>query len=412
MRDQRLTRRNLLAGGAVTAAVGALAACSSGRADSAEPDRGPQASAQETAANGIPSGRTVEPFHGPHQAGVATPPQTYAAFVAFDLKKGVGRKAIGRMMRLLTDDARRLTSGQGALADTEPHLAEFPARLTITFGFGPGLFTAAGVDKQRPESVAELPAFEIDRLQDRWNGGDLLIQICSDDAVTLAHAQRMTVKDARTFAKVRWVQRGFRRPPHVQAHPFTQRNLMGQLDGTVNPKPGTPEFDRAVWASDGPEWFRGGTTLVLRRIRMEMETWDQVDPVAREFTIGRRLSDGAPLTGRAEHDEPDFAATNSAGLPVIGEYAHIRRAHVADPGMRILRRAYNYDDGLSEDGVADTGLIFASYQADVTRQFLPIQRRLAEADLLNEWTTPIGSAVFAIPPGCGENGWIGEGLLA
>ena len=54
------------------------------------------------------------------------------------------------MMRLLTDDARRLTSGNGALADTEPHLAEFPARLTITFGFGPGLFDKAGLEKQRP----------------------------------------------------------------------------------------------------------------------------------------------------------------------------------------------------------------------------------------------------------------------
>ncbi|MBQ1015388.1 Dyp-type peroxidase, partial [Micromonospora sp. M51] len=49
--------------------------------------------------------------------------------------------------------------------------------------------------------------------------------------------------------------------------------------------------------------------------------------------------------------------------------------------------------------------------ADITRQFLPIQRRLADRDLLNEWTTPIGSAVFAIPPGCPPGGWIGEQVL-
>ncbi|MFO7250097.1 MAG: Dyp-type peroxidase [Actinomycetes bacterium] len=406
MREPRLTRRHLLTGGAVTAAAGALAACSAGTAADAPSAR---ASAAETR---IPTGTTVEPFHGEHQAGVATLPQTYAAFVAFDLKRGVDREAMGRMMRLLTDDARRLTAGNGALADTEPHLAEFPARLTITFGFGPGLFEKAGLEKQRPPSVKQLPKFPIDRLEDRWSGGDLLIQICSDDAVTLAHALRMTVKDARSFGTVRWIQRGFRRPPHVQEPSLTQRNLMGQLDGTVNPRPGTPEFDKAVWVSDGPEWFRGGTTLVLRRIRMELETWDKVDPVAREFTIGRRLSDGAPLTGNAEHDEPDFDKKTPAGLPVIGEYAHIRRAHVADPAMRIFRRTYNYDDGLSADGVADSGLLFASYQADVERQFLPIQRRLAEGDLLNDWTTPIGSAVFAIPPGCREGGWIGETLLA
>ena len=410
MPEPRLTRRNLLTGGAVTA-VGALAACTPGKASSSRAEPKPSQSAPATA-TGVPDGKAVEPFHGPHQAGVATTPQTYAAFVAFDLKPGTKRADLGRMMRLLTDDARRLTSGAGALADTEPHLAEFPARLTVTFGFGPGLFKAAGKEKERPASVADLPAFEIDRLEDRWSGGDLLIQLCCDDAVTLAHALRMTVKDARVFADVRWIQRGFRRPPHVQAAGFTQRNLMGQLDGTVNPKPGTPEFERAVWTADGPEWFRGGTTLVVRRIRMELETWDEVDPVAREFTVGRRLSDGAPLTGNAEHDEPDYERVNAAGLPVIADYAHIRRAHVKDPNMRILRRAYNYDDGLSAKGHADSGLIFASYQADVTRQFLPIQRNLAEADLLNDWTTPIGSAVFAIPPGCDENGWIGEGLLA
>ena len=54
-----------------------------------------------------------------------------------------GREAVVRIIQLLTDDARRLTQGRPALADTEPELAATPARLTITFGFGPGLFTAA-----------------------------------------------------------------------------------------------------------------------------------------------------------------------------------------------------------------------------------------------------------------------------
>jgi dye decolorizing peroxidase len=183
---------------------------------------------------------------------------------------------------------------------------------------------------------------------------------------------------------------------------------MGQLDGTVNPT----DLDRAVWIGQGPDWLRGGTTLVLRRIRMELETWDAADRVAREFTIGRRLDTGAPLTGRAERDEPDFERLNRLGFPVISEYAHIRRARTADPAARILRRPYNYDEGLSKDGTSDSGLVFASYQADVERQFVPVQRRLAEGDLLNEWVKTIGSAVFAIPPGCTPEGWIGDGLLA
>lgn len=392
----RLSRRGLLATSAAAAALVAVPA-------EARAARGP--------VDGPVDGPATEPFHGPHQAGIATLPQAHAVFVGLDLKDGVGREAVGRMMRLLTDDARRLTEGRPALADTEPELAVLPARLTVTFGFGPGLFSAVKADRLRPAQIAPLPPYEIDKLEKRFTGGDLLVQICADDPLTVAHALRMIIKDARAFARVRWTQRGFRRGAGIQAAGTTQRNVMGQLDGTVNPVPGTPGFDRAVWVREGPRWLHGGTTLVLRRIRADLETWDAADRVAKEFTVGRRLDTGAPLTGVQERDEPDFARKTAAGFPVISEYAHIRRAHAADPDLRIFRRVYNYDEGLTAAGHSDTGLVFASYQADITRQFLPIQDRLAQADLLNEWTTPVGSAVFAVPPGCGPDGWIGETLL-
>lgn len=401
----RLTRRGLLSAGA--AATGALAV----RALAAPAPAHATTAPAHAATSATPLGTGTEPFHGPHQAGIATIPQAHAVFVGLDLRKGVDREAIGRMMRLLTDDARRLTEGRPALADTEPELAALPARLTVTFGFGPGLFTAAGVVDRRPRQIERLPGFSVDRLRERWSEGDLLVQICADDPLTVAHALRMIVKDARAFARVRWTQHGFRRAAGAQAPGQTQRNVMGQLDGTANPVPGTPDFDRAVWVGEGPEWLHGGTTLVLRRIRAEMETWDAADRVAKEFTVGRRLDTGAPLTGTREHDEPDFTRLNTLGFPVISEYAHIRRAHTADPALRIFRRVYNYDEALTSGGHADSGLVFASYQADITRQFLPVQKRLAEADLLNTWTVPIGSAVFAIPPGCDPGGWIGEGLL-
>ncbi|NUW36973.1 Dyp-type peroxidase [Nonomuraea sp. SMC257] len=386
-----ISRRSLLAGGAALP----VAAIPGQAAAGAVPG--------QVVAAAAGTGDAVEPFHGPHQAGIATAPQAHAVFLGLDLLPGTGKEAVVRLMQLLTDDARRLTQGRPALADTEPELAVSPARLTVTFGFGPGLFAAAGVTSP----VRALPAFETDKLQDRWSGGDLLVQLCADDPMTVAHALRMIVKDARAFAKVRWSQRGFRRAAGTQAPGTTQRNLMGQLDGTVNPS----NLDRSVWLGDGPEGMRGGTTMVLRRIRMKLEQWDAADRSAREFTIGRRLDTGAPLTGREERDEPDFNRLNQLGFPVIAEFAHIRRARAADVGQRILRRPYNYDEPVGSDGTADSGLIFVSYQADIDRQFLPVQRRLAEGDLLNEWITPIGSAVFAIPPGCTPEGWIGDRLL-
>jgi dye decolorizing peroxidase len=333
-------------------------------------------------------------------------------FVGLDLRPGTTRAGIRALLRLLSDDAAQLTAGRPALADTEAELAQVPARLTVTFGFGPGL--VAAVDPaQAPAWLKPLPAFTVDRLQAGYSDGDLLLQICADDPLTVAHAQRMLLKDSRSFATVRWVQAGFRRSYGSEKPGTTMRNLFGQVDGTTNPAPDSTDHERVVWgAGDIPAWTENGTSVVIRRIAMNLDKWDEVDRVAREESMGRRLSNGAPLTGTQEHDEPDFAAVSTLGFPVISDVSHIRRARPEDGAQRIFRRAYNYDGAPGSGGISDSGLIFVSYQADVERQFTPIQRRLDEMDMLNQWTTPIGSAVFAIPPGCREGGFVGEGLFA
>jgi dye decolorizing peroxidase len=337
-----VARRSLLAGGAAgfgaAAGAGAVAIARAGSvpAVSADPD----------------FGTATVAFHGPRQAGVTTEPPAYAAFVAFTLHRGTDRDAVERMLRLLTDDAARLTQGSPALGDTDATLAVLPARLTVTFGFGPGLYRAV----HAAPPVADLPAFTIDRLEPAWSGGDLLLQICADDPLTVTHAQRMLIKDTRPFGAVRWVQRGFRRGRGIEAASLTQRNILGQLDGTANPRGAV--LDAAVWQPGG------GTTLVLRRIRAELETWDILSVADKENAVGRRLDSGVALSGG---EEPDFTKVDADGLPVMPDYAHVTRAHAASDRLRIL---------------------------------------------LNQWITPIGSAVFAIPPGCAEGGWIGEQVLA
>jgi len=392
-RPSPVSRRHLLTGGAV-AGLGAVAGAGVVAAAGRETPVPVAASAP------LDTGTATVAFHGARQAGVSQDPPAHAAFVAFTLPAGTDKRALARMLRLLTDDAARLTQGVPALGDTDATLAVLPARLTVTFGFGPGLYRAAG----RQSPVADLPAFTIDRLERRWSGGDLLLQICADDPLTVAHTQRMLIKDARPFAAVRWVQQGFRRSPGVQAPEHTQRNVLGQLDGTANPR--GPEIDPAVWNPDG------STTLVVRRIRAEIEKWDLLAVADKESAVGRRMQSGAPLSGTAERDEPDFTALDASGLPMIPDFSHVTRAHVTDSALKILRRPYNYDGAPNALGHPDAGLIFAAYQRDIARQFVPIQQRLADKDLLNEWITPIGSAVFAVPPGCAEDGWIGERLLA
>jgi dye decolorizing peroxidase len=60
----------------------------------------------------------------------------------------------------------------------------------------------------------------------------------------------------------------------------------------------------------------------------------------------------------------------------------------------------------------DVGLLWTAYQRDISKQYLPIQRRLDQLDLLNKWTVPIGSGVYAIPRGAGESELLAEALFS
>ncbi|WP_193103821.1 Dyp-type peroxidase [Brachybacterium sp. FME24] len=402
-RPRRPGRRQLLLAGTAGAGVLGVGAAAIGL------DRSLQGPAP-SAAPALHGNETV-PFHGEHQAGIETPAPASATFLALDLREDVDREGLLRLLRLLTDDAARLTQGRSALADTEPELAAEPAALTVTVGFGPGLLERA--DREIPAWLAPLPAFEIDALQEQYTGGDLLLQIAAEDPLTVSHAARMLLKDARAFTRVRWVQRGFRRSPGIQAPGSTMRNLFGQMDGSANPQLGSEHFAKVVWIDEGP--FAGGTSMVIRRIRMELDGWDEADRAAREQSTGTRLADGAPLSGGSEFSQPDFEAVSENGFAVIPEFAHLRRARGVDEGehQEIFRRPYNYDvpPPAGSTAISEAGQLFVAFQADLAGQFVPIQQRLADLDLLNQWTTPIGSAVFAIPPGCAEGEFVGQSVL-
>ncbi|RNE49277.1 Dyp-type peroxidase [Corynebacterium alimapuense] len=397
-----LSRRGFLTGLSVTAGGAALAACST------NDGRSEQAIASDSATDCAEAADTrlqdaIVAFDGEHQAGIATPHQAHLNLIAFNLVDGVDRESMIRLMRSWTEDSRDLCTGETPPGSLEPELLVSPANLTITCGFGPRVFDVIDMADQRPEWLEPLPEFNLDQLDPAWGQADLVVQVCADDPLMVSHASRHLIRSGIDYATFAWLQQGFLHADGSVAKSTTPRNLFGQVDGTINPRD-EESYDEQVWiGSDAPKWQQGSTSMVVRRINMNLDTWEMLDRVSREETLGRRLDNGAPLTGEEEFDDPDMDAVDKYGLPVIDVDSHMARAMPAEghPEQRIRRRPYNYDIAPlpGSDQLSNSGLVFITYQADPVTQYVPIQQRLDESDRLNEWITHIGSAVYWMPPG-------------
>ena len=349
---------------------------------------------------------------GENQNGIELPIQQFANFISLDLKPDVSIEQVRGWMKIISDDIDRLMAGKKLLADSQPQITKMKSNLTVTVGFGPGLFEKLGIQDKAPANFKKLPPFKIDQLQSNFSDGDVLFQVASDSTIHLEYVTRALIRDSVYFSDVRWTQKGFSSVA-PESSIGSQRNMMGQIDGTSNPDLGSSLFKEAVWADSGPDWFVGGTMLVFRRIKMNLDTWDILEEEDKENVIGRKLDNGAPLGGNSELDVLNFAAKDEAGLSIIPPFAHVARAHLGDMKVApIFRRPFNFSDGFSEDGKIDAGLLWIAYCKDAHLQYVPIQRRLEELDLLNKWTTPVGSAIFAIPGGRRtRNEIIGESLF-
>jgi len=345
------------------------------------------------------------PFHGDHQAGIATPTQQYLQFAALDMAGGTTAADLRRLLRAWSAAAAAMARGRligevSALgtppADTGEAIGLGAASLTVTFGFGPSLFGRVGLAGRRPAPLVDLPPFLGDDLDPAISGGDLGVQVCADDPQVAFHAVHELIRLAIGTATPAWLLAGFGRTAN-STHQVLPRNLMGFQDGTANIKvEDTAALDRFVWAAGpaSPAWMHGGSYLVARRIAIALALWDSTNLNGQQDTIGRHKLSGALL-----HPVPPTAHIKLTSPEMNG-------------GEQILRRGYSFTDGIAEpSGVPAVGLMFLCYQRDPRRQFIPIQRRIAGRDGLSLYLRHIGSAIFACPPGARPGGYVGETLL-
>lgn len=378
-------------------------------------------------------------FRGEHQAGIVTEAQDRLHFAAFDIVADQP-EAVADLLQRWTAAAERMTLGlevtpDGATglgdyippSDTGEALGLSPSHLTLTIGFGPGLFgpSAAypdrpdrfGLADRKPAALTDLPAFAAEKIEPQRSYGDLCVQACADDPQVAVHAIRNLARIGVGVVSVRWSQLGFGRTSSTTRSQQTPRNLFGFKDGTANIRSDeTDELGRWVWVDeqDNPpaaQWMTGGTYLVARRIRMDIEPWDRANLLEQELIVGRTKADGAPLGQQDEFDDPDFQIT-SGRTPVIPRDSHVA---VTNPqnrgGVRILRRGYNFTDGSDGFGHLDAGLFFIAFNRDSHAQFIPMQHDMSRKDAMTEYLIPNGSAHFAVPAGLRDGEYWGQRLF-
>jgi deferrochelatase/peroxidase EfeB len=368
-----------------------------------------------------------QPFYGSRQSGIVTARPAAGMVASFDVLAKTPAD-LARLFQTLTERIAFLTQG-GEPPSLDAKLPPSdngilgpvvtPDNLTITASVGASLFDERfGLKNHKPKRLVQMMSFPNDALEASLCHGDLSLQISSNTADTNIHALRDIVKKLPDLLLLRWKQEGS--VPVMAAKPGkppeSARNFLGFRDGSANPSPqDSALMERVVWVQptgDEPAWAANGTYQAVRIIRNFVERWDRTPLQEQQAIIGRHKATGAPMQGGSEHDVPDYAADPEGKITPLD--AHIRLANPRTPGSQanlMLRRPFNYSNGVTKSGQLDQGLLFIAYQADLEQGFIAVQSRLS-GEPLEEYIKPVGGGFFYTLPGVvDERDFLGRPLL-
>ena len=418
-----LQRRRILMGMGVAGAALAGGALSCPAKAAANP-----ANAQVTQAPSSDKTQDHHDFHGQHQNGIVTPRPAAGMLVAFDVL-ATDREGLERLLRTLNERIAFLMKG-GPVAQVDPKLPPVdsgilgpvvsPDNLTITVSVGESLFDERfALANVKPKRLSRMQGFPNDALDPAQCHGDLSLQFCANTADTNIHALRDIVKNLPDLLLVRWKQEGTV-PPQAPVKPGepaqSARNFLGFRDGSANPDSNdNTAMNQIVWVqpdSGEPQWAVNGSYQAVRIIRNFVERWDRTPLQEQESIFGRNKASGAPMDGARETDVPDYSKDPHGKVTKLD--AHIRLANPRTAQTRnslILRRPFNYSNGVNKNGQLDMGLLFICYQRDLEQGFIAVQTRL-NGEPLEEYLKPVGGGYFFTLPGVrDEHDFIGRSLL-
>ena len=222
----------------------------------------------------------------------------------------------------------------------------------------------------------------------------------------------------------------------------TPRNLLGFKDGTHEPHRDAAEgyaggkttstIRPALMMSsgstrEGPAWLRGGSYVVVTaHPRGSLEHWDRTEvSIFRKQVIGRQKYCPAPrsATPPTSSTPIDLAAQDSRRqsgdrreCPYPPRHRRQQRRR-RNPAPRLLptMTASPSPPNAGRPGVRaslyDAGLFFVCYQSDPRTGFSKLFEPMSKLDALNQFTTHVGSGLFACPPGVTDGDYIGQALF-
>lgn len=419
------SRRDLLKGLGLAAGGGLAAGLIQNQAVAAEP-----AARHHVTDAPVGSGNLDQrqPYLGVHQAGIVTPRPSCGMIAAFDALAH-RPEDLEKLLRRLTERIALLTQG-GRMPQLDPKLPPpdsgilgpevKPDNLTITVSLGSSFFDdRPWLAPLKPRKLVRMTKFPNDALDRSICHGDITLQLCANTQDTTIHALRDIVKNLSDQMVLRWKQEG--NVPAIQPSADgtvqSARNFLGFRDGSANPDSEDDALmKRIVWVDESsgePHWATGGTYQVVRIIRNFVERWDRTPLGEQERIIGRVKASGAPLgNGETEFDLPEYSQDPEGKMTPLD--AHIRLANPRTPGSEenlILRRPFNYSNGVTKSGQLDQGLLFICYQADLEKGFITVQQRL-DGEPLEEYLKPVGGGYFYTLPGIvDENDYLGRQLV-
>lgn len=358
------------------------------------------------------------------QAGILNRPPEHCFVAAFRLDTtdaAATRAVLGDLRQVVRAELRSDLDDQNSdtpKTEPSPETGELGfrdgydrAHLTVTVGFAASAYEKLEVDPaNRPRDLVTIPWGELGDAPVQPDQGDLVLQVCSDDAFVCEHVIRRVEEQLTGRLGLLWTQIGSQRYTTRQGRTNRSegRAVTGFIDGTgnLNPRrnnddrrlvfvdpddvgayPAVPVGEPAGYGgapgtafpenlrqppSEEPNWTRDGTYMTVRSSTIDTAGWDRATLGDQERDVGRFKLSGASLDLADDRelldDQPAFAADPSnVTVPVD---SHARKSNPRQPedlDRRIFRRGYPLIAGTT-DGF-DRGLLFISFARTLSTQF-------------------------------------------